>query len=142
MAKQQLLDLVKFRSNLYSRASVSDSEDCKFIIDQTRYYETMKRSTQMKNEKQISLKKELQLALLRSGCQKEDIPGYRDFHDEEYAEEAARLRDAWKEVEDGNDPGMRGLAVTVAGSHPQHARRSFVSSHSILRSLFYIYIVS
>jgi hypothetical protein len=46
----------------------------------------------------MSAKKELQLQMLRNGFQKEDIDGYFEFSDDEYVEEVARLRDAWRDV--------------------------------------------
>lgn len=98
LARQQLIELVQFRHRIYADAAKSDFEGSKFIEDQARYYESMKKSTMDKKEKQMQNKRDLQLGLLKQGLQKEEIPGYFEFTDDDYVEEVSRLRDAWKDV--------------------------------------------
>lgn len=120
LAKQQLIDLVKFRHNIYAEAAMSDIEGSKFINDQARYYQTMKESTLGKKDKQLQLKRELQLTMLRYGFQKEEIVGYVDFPDDDYADEVVRLRDAWKDI----------ALQEYSGDHLTRARSFLTSSRA------------
>ena len=95
LAKQQLRDLERFREGIYAEAAQTDLEGGRFIEGQAAYYEAMRRSTSARKERQLAQKRDLQLSMLRTGFPKEDIPGYRDFHDDEYVEEVARIRDAY-----------------------------------------------
>ena len=94
LAKQQLNDLEKFRESMYADASNTDHEGSKFIVDQGNYYESMRLSTLVRKERQLQQKRDLQLTMLRNGFPKGDIDGYREFPDEEYVEEVARIREA------------------------------------------------